>query len=203
MQVFSLISTLERELTILEYNKDFWDKYTDDNDSKNNQEFAKFIRDLATSLRSNSILEVGCNTGNDLKEFPENMEINGIDLNEHALDVAKQKLPAIKFKKGSVLDMPYDDSSIDFVFTHYLLNYISEQEIEKAIKELFRVSKKYILTCELYDENESPLEGEIQSWKRNIYKRWLNYQVKIISDVDMHEDIEPKKPRFTLVRKIT
>jgi hypothetical protein len=73
--------------------------------------------------------------------------------------------------------------------------------MEKAIKELFRVSRKYILTCELFDENESAIEANTKGWKRNIYQRWLNYQVKIISHVDMHEDIEPNKPRFTLVRK--
>ena len=185
----------------MEYDIDFWNKYTDENESKDNQEFAKFIRDLATSLRSNSVLEVGCNVGNDLKEFPADFEVHGIDLNDHALDIAKKKFPSIKFKNGSILNIPFEDSSIDFVFTHYLLNYLPEQEIEKAMKELFRVSGKYILTCELFDEIESPLE-EGKSWKRNIYKRWLNFQVKIISDVEMHEDIEPKKPRFTLVKKI-
>ncbi|MEK0324044.1 MAG: class I SAM-dependent methyltransferase, partial [Nitrosopumilus sp.] len=28
------------------------------------------------------------------------------------------------------------------------------------------------------------------------------YKVKIVSDVDMHEDIEPDKARFTLLRKL-
>ena len=186
----------------MEYDIDFWNKYTDENESSNNQEFAKFIRDLATSLRANSVLEVGCNTGNDLKEFPKDIEVNGIDLNEHALDIARNKLPSFKFKNGSILNIPFEDSTIDFVFTHYLLNYIPHDEMENAIKELYRVSKKYILTCELFDENESVIQGEINSWKRNVYKKWLNFQVKIISNVDMHEDIEPKKPRFTLVRKI-
>lgn len=186
----------------MEYDVDFWNKYTDENESKNNLEYAKFIRDLATSLRSNSVLEVGCNSGKDLKEFPENIEVLGLDLNEYALDVARKKYPTFQFKNGSILNMPYEDSSIDFVFTHYLLNYIPEEEMEKALKELYRVSSKYILTCEHYDENESPLDKDSKSWKRNAYKRWLNFQVKIISDVDMHEDIESNKPRFTLVRKI-
>ena len=186
----------------MEYDIDFWNKYTDENQSKDNQEFAKFIRDLATSLRSNSVLEVGCNVGNDLKEFPGDFDVHGIDLNEYALDMAKKRFPSFKFKNGSILNIPFEDSSIDFVFTHYLLNYLHEQEIEKAMKELFRVSGKYILTCELFDEIESKLEVDGKVWKRNVYKRWLNFPVKIISDVDMHEDIEPKKPRFTLVKKI-
>ncbi len=185
----------------MEYDTDFWNKYTDENESNYNQEYAKFIHNLAISLKSNSVLEVGCNSGNDLKVFPENFEVHGIDLNEHALDIARKKLPSFKFKNGSISNIPFEDSSIDFVFTHYLLNYIPEQEMEKAIKELFRVSRKYILTCELFDENESALEANTTGWKRNVYQRWLNYQVKIISHVDMHEDIEPNKPRFTLVRK--
>ena len=184
------------------YDTEYWNKYTDDNESKYNEEFSKFIKDLATSLRSNNVLEVGCNSGNDLRSFPNDFDVHGVDLNDHALDIAKKKFPSFKFKNGSIIDLPYDESSIDFVFTHNVLNYISENEIDKAINELYRVSKKYILNCELYDENEVPIDGKIKAWKRNVYKRWLNFQVKIISDVDMHEDIEPNKPRFTLVRKI-
>jgi len=33
-------------------------------------------------------------------------------------------------------------------------------------------------------------------------KRWENYRVKIVSDVNMHEDIEPDKNRFTLLKKL-
>ncbi len=186
----------------MEYDVDYWNKYTDENKSRNNEEFSKFIRDLATSLRSINVLEVGCNSGNDLKSFPKDFEVHGVDLNEHALDLAKKKYSSFEFKKGSIIDLPYEESSIDFVFTHNVLNYISDDEMNKAIKELFRVSKKYILNCESYDENEGPIDGNNKAWKRNVYKRWIDYEVKIISHVDMHEDIEPNKPRFTLVRKI-
>jgi ubiquinone/menaquinone biosynthesis C-methylase UbiE len=188
----------------MDYDTEFWNRYTVENKSNYNEEFAKFIRDLAVSLRCTSVLEIGCNTGNDLREFPEDFEVHGVDLNDLALNFAKQKLPSFKFKSGSIMNLPYGDSSVDFVFTHNVLNYIPEQEIDKAIQELYRVSKKYILNCELFDENESTINDiNIVSWKRNLLKRWVNFKVKIISNVDMHEDIEPKKPRFILVRKIS
>ena len=187
----------------MNHNVDFWNKYADESESRYNEEFAKFIHDLAISLRSNNILEVGCNTGNDLRLFPENFEVYGIDNNEHALELARKRLPSFKFQNDSITKLPFDDSSIDFVFTHSVLNYISEQCMSEAINELFRVSKKYILNCELFDENESPIKNnDIDSWHRNMFKRWSNFKVKIISDVDMHEDIDPKKSRFVLVRKI-
>jgi Fe-S-cluster formation regulator IscX/YfhJ len=33
-------------------------------------------------------------------------------------------------------------------------------------------------------------------------KRWSGYKVKIVSNVDMHEEIDPDKSRFTLLRKL-
>ena len=68
----------------MNHNVDFWNNYADESESRYNEEFAKFIHDLAISLRSSNILEVGCNTGNDLRLFPENFEVHGIDNNEKA-----------------------------------------------------------------------------------------------------------------------
>ena len=186
----------------MDYDTNYWKKFAAESESKYNEEFAKFIRDLAVSLRTNSVLEVGCNTGNDLRLFPENFEVFGLDLNEDALEKAKQKLPRFKFQKGNITKMPFEDSSIDFVFTHNLLNYVPEEDMPNAVNELFRISKKYILNCESFDENETEIGGDISSWNRNMYKRWLDFKIKMISNVEMHEDIEPNKPHFTLVKKI-
>ncbi|MCH7940889.1 MAG: class I SAM-dependent methyltransferase, partial [Thaumarchaeota archaeon] len=62
----------------MKYDNDFWNKYADNNDSNYNEEFSKFIRDLAFSLKAENVLEVGCSTGNDLRAFPENFDVSGI-----------------------------------------------------------------------------------------------------------------------------
>ena len=75
--------------------------------------------------------------------------------------------------------------------------------MEKSVNEIFRVSRKYILNVEFFSENESEMRGDsISIWGRNMYRRWQNFKVKMISNVDMHEEIDPKKSKFTLVRKI-
>lgn len=184
----------------MKYNKEFWDKYANDNESRYNEEFAKFTRDLATSLRCTSILEIGCGTGIDLRLFPDTIDIHGIDKNEKALKLAKEKKKNVNFKKGTITDLPFEDSSIDFVFTHQLMNYLDDDILEKGISEIFRVSKRYIMNCEKFEENEKPIDENHKF--RNMYKRWMNYKVKVVSNVDMHEDIDPDKSRFTLLKKL-
>lgn len=102
------------------YNKEFWDAYTDKNEDRYNEEFSKFTKDLAISLRCTSVLEIGCGTGIDLRLFPDTFQINGVDLNDNALKIAKEHLPVANFKKGDITNLPFEESSIDFVFTHQL-----------------------------------------------------------------------------------
>lgn len=184
----------------MDYNEGFWKKYADENESRYNEEFAKFTKDLATSLHCTSVLEIGCGTGIDLRLFPNTFQIHGIDLNEYALGIAKEKFPVADFKKGNITDLPFEDSSVDFVFTHGLLNYLDEDTLEKGISEMHRVSKKYIMNCEIFNNMEEKINENQTS--RNMAKRWMDYKVKIVSDVDMHEDIEPEKRRFVLLKKL-
>lgn len=182
-------------------NREFWEKYAEDADLHYNEEFAKFIRDLTLSLRCSSVLEVGCNAGNDLKLFAPNIDANGIDSNEKIIEIAKKRNPHVDFKVGKVTKLPYEDSAIDLVFTHGFFNYLDDEEIDDGIKEIFRVSKKYIVNCEIYGTNNI-IDAQNNQKGRNMLEKWMNYKVKVISNVEMHEEIDPEKSRFVLVRKL-
>ena len=184
----------------MKYDKDFWNKYADENESRNNEGFTKFLTDLASSLHCTSILEIGCGTGIDLRRFDDSFEIHGVDLNDHALELAKKNIPNGKFYKDDIVKLPFEDSSIDFVFTHKLLNYLDDDTLDKGVSEMFRVAKRYIVNCELFGESEEKINDEMKF--RNMLKRWLNYKVKVVSNVNMHEEIEPEQVRFTLLRKL-
>jgi len=184
----------------MNYDKGFWDNYAKENESRYNEEFAKFIRDLVVSLRCTNVLEIGCGTGIDLRLFPDTFEVNGIDLNDLALEMAKKKRSQHDYKKGSIINLPFADASVDFIFTHKFLNCLNDEDLEKGISEMYRVARKYVANCEMYDKSELKTEDIFRG--KNMLKRWSNYKVKIISDVDMHEDIEPEKIRFTLVKKL-
>ena len=184
----------------LDYDEGFWNKYANENESRNNEEFTKFLTNLVRSLHCTSVLEIGCGTGIDLRKFDDSFEIHGIDLNEHALELAKVNIPKSKFYKESITKLPFEDSSVDFVFTHKLLNYLDDETVDKGVSEMFRVAKRYILNCELFGETEEKIDDEMRY--RNMLKRWLNYKVRVVSNVNMHEDIEPEQVRFTLLKKL-
>ena len=184
----------------MNYKKEFWDKYAEENESRYNDEFAKYTRDLSTSLKCISVLEIGCGTGIDLRLFPDTFEIHGIDLNGKALEIARQKLPIANFKIGNITNLPFEDSSIDFIFTHQLLNYLDDETLEKGVAEMYRVAGKYIMNCEKFNKDETQIDENHKF--RNMLNRWKNYELKIVSDIDMHEDIEPDKARFTLLKKL-
>ena len=184
----------------LNYDKEFWNKYADENESRNNEEFTKFLTDLARSLHCTSILEIGCGTGIDLRKFDDSFEIHGVDLNEHALELARKNIPNGKFYRENITKLPFEDASVDFIFTHKLLNYLDDDTLDNGVSEMFRVAKKYIVNCELFGETEEVINDEMKF--RNMLKRWLNYKVKVVSNVNMHEEIEPEQVRFTLLRKL-
>ena len=184
----------------LNYDKEFWNKYADENESRNNEEFTKFLTDLARSLHCTSILEIGCGTGVDLRKFDDSFEIHGVDLNEHALELARKNIPNGKFYRENITKLPFEDASVDFIFTHKLLNYLDDDTLDNGVSEMFRVAKKYIVNCELFGETEDVINDEMKF--RNMLKRWLNYKVKVVSNVNMHEEIEPEQVRFTLLRKL-
>ena len=182
-------------------NKDFWEKYAEDADSHYNEEFAKFIRDLTTSLRCTSVLEVGCNAGNDLKLFPETIKVHGVDSNEKIIERIKARFQSGNFKVGTVSELPYENSSIDLVFSHGFFNYLEDELVAKGIDEIFRVAKKYAVSCEVFG-NDNIIDEKNSRKGRNMFQRWSEYKVKIISNVDMHEEIDPEQPKFILVRKL-
>tara|TARA_E500000178_G_C16854159_1_gene676546 strand:+ start:140 stop:1009 length:870 start_codon:yes stop_codon:yes gene_type:complete len=127
------------------------------------------------AARPTKILEVGCgggNTGaaflinylnylNNSKNLNEIIEYTGIDLSETRIENAKKKLPIFfsAFKNilninlissnGSIVDK--ENQYFQFTFAVAVLEQIDDIKIEKIVKEMSRVTKKYIYVSDLMD----------------------------------------------------
>ena len=170
------------------YDTQYWDEYVRTNEERYNAGYAAFLRDLVTSLRCSSVLEAGCGTGIDLRLLREDVMIHGADLNETAIKTAAEQISRGDFRRCDVTQMPYEDASMDMVFTHGLLNYLDDDTLEAAMSEIYRVAGRYIMSCETYRRDEAVISGPYRY--RDMPRRWSAYDVIPISNVDMHPDID-------------
>ena len=66
-------------------------------------------------------------------------------------------------------DIPFKNSFFDLVFTSVVLIHIPNNKLKKCIDEIYRVSKKYILTIEYFSPNNE--EVEYRGKKELLFKR--------------------------------
>ncbi len=108
-----------------------------------------FLEDMDRDM---SILEVGCNVGNQLVIL-QNMgftNLHGIELQHYAVEQAKRRTKGINIIQGSALNLPFKDNCFDMVFTSGVLIHFTPEDIGLAIDEIYLCSKQYIWGYEYY-----------------------------------------------------
>lgn len=113
-------------------------------------------------LEPKKVLEIGIGNGFVSKYLKER------NLNVITLDIDKKLNPD---KIGSVLNIPFTDSSFDVVSSYELLEHLPYESFYKAISEIFRVSKSYSVLS-LPDKNRV-CRLYIQIHKVVIFKKLL------------------------------
>jgi pseudaminic acid biosynthesis-associated methylase len=104
-----------------------------------------------------SVLEVGCNLGGNLRPLAELVgaeKLAGIDVNETAVKAAREAVPGADIRRASAYEIPFDDASIDLVFTTGVLIHLPPDGVEKAVDEIVRCSSRWILCGEYFAEQE-------------------------------------------------
>ena len=108
--------------------------------------FFSSLISLAKPLKAESILDAGCGEGftmNKLKENGIGERIEGIEYSNEAIFFGKKLFPSLIIKQRSIYELPYADNSFDLVTCTEVLEHLDNPQ--KAIKEMLRVSKKYLI----------------------------------------------------------
>lgn len=171
---------------------DFGKEYTDRNTSENidlwNENYIKlygvsrfnmFNTFLSGLNKEARILEVGCNTGQQLQAFQilGFKNLYGIELQQYAVEKGKNLTKGINIIQGSAFDIPFKDGYFDVVMTNGVLIHISPKDISRALCEIVRCSKKYILGFEYFSEASEDVNYRGNQgflWKMNYVKAYLN-----------------------------
>jgi pseudaminic acid biosynthesis-associated methylase len=170
---------------------EFGRAYTDRNTMTADEMDAAFAAQLGTAksaiyrelvgpdrLPSGRALEVGCNIGLQLELLHRAnpaLELHGIDPQSYALDRARRRLPAFRFHQASAFDVPFGDASFDLVFTHGVLIHVAPDDWPRALREIHRVSRRFILCHEYYSSRPTELRYHDRAellWKTDFAGRY-------------------------------
>ena len=136
---------------------------------------------MGFNLEIYNVLEIGCNVGfvlHMLHKFGYK-NLYGIDINQHALDIAKEKAIGkdIYVIKGSAFDIPFKDSFFNLVLSNGLLVHIAPNDIDAVMDEMYRCSRKYIWGYEYYSERYEEIAWKYGSnlvWKADFARLFMD-----------------------------
>ncbi len=116
---------------------------------------------LALLLPFRSVLDVGCALGYLVHAMGLlGKRSQGVEISEYAvascLDSVREKI-----REGTVLDLPFPDRAFDLAVAQEVLEHVAPQDLQDALEELKRVSRKLIfLTVPLADWTEGLVPPE-------------------------------------------
>jgi pseudaminic acid biosynthesis-associated methylase len=151
-------------------NADLWaGQFGDDYTARCDKDYSprhKFWGDIIYKAKIRTVLEVGCNTGQNIDiisdYLPSRSNAWGCDVNQKALDLLHERHKELNAVKCSGFDLPFRDEYFDMVFTAGVLIHQQPSEIDIMMQEIIRVSHRYVLCMEYYSDifEEVPYRGK-------------------------------------------
>ena len=135
------------------YNKRFWEKVIPD---------FQYHWQLS---RGDIILDIGCAKGfmlYDMQRIIPGIEIRGIDISEYAIANSMDQVKEY-CQVGNAKSLPFDDKSIDVSISITTLHNLEQKDLETALLEIERVSKRGgFITLDAYRNNEE--KDRMEAW---------------------------------------
>jgi ubiquinone/menaquinone biosynthesis C-methylase UbiE len=117
-----------------------------------------------------TIIDIGCGNGIITNELDKVWDVTGLDSSAEALKYVKGKKI-----QASATEIPCLNNSFDLVLSSEMLEHLSDRELSEAVKEMMRLSKRYIL---LTVPNDEFLDASIVKCLacNNTFHAWQHFQ---------------------------
>jgi SAM-dependent methyltransferase len=121
----------------------FWDEYTLRQPQTAQADHLRVLLEPWLS-EIESVLEIGCNRGDNLAAF--DCQAWGVEPNETARRQAWER--GYPVWDATAASLPFKPKTFDLVFTMGVLIHIPSAELDKSLRGIHRVSRRYILAVE-------------------------------------------------------
>ena len=151
----------------------FGDNYVERNntDAMVDSSVALFDQIMKSTNGVNSIIELGCNTGLNLRALQlinPKLELTGYDINEKSLSIARASTEASIINATIIGDLT-QEAQVDLTFTKTVLIHINPDFLQNVYDNLFKLSKRYIMVAEYY--NPYPVKVPYRDNSDKLFKR--------------------------------
>lgn len=102
----------------------------------------QFISGFQMLLSGNKVLDLGCGAGSDalrLKRY--DLHVQGLDISEVMLEVAKEQVKGVDFILGDLRQLPFAEGQFDGVWANASFIYLKKPDLHQAAEEVYRVLK--------------------------------------------------------------
>ena len=87
-------------------------------------------------------LDIGCGSGKSASTLIDmGYEVSGTDVSSEAIGICRERFGPEGFSEGSVLSLPFPDSSFDYVVAVHVLEHIPDSDMPAAVAEILRVTR--------------------------------------------------------------
>jgi ubiquinone/menaquinone biosynthesis C-methylase UbiE len=108
------------------------------------------------TTQGDKVLDLGCGNGRYFEAFKDkDVDYTGVDNSEKLIKIAKQSYPKGNFKTANALNLPFQDSHFDKIYSFAVLHHIPSKQLRlQFLKEAKRVLKpKGVLTLTVWKFN--------------------------------------------------
>ncbi len=109
---------------------------------------SNLLRSLLKPASGDSIIDIGCGTGETLKDLLKDpdLQLTGLDPSPYMLDIAAKNLGGkVDLHRGVAESLPFDDNEFHHACLVTTLEYVNNPQ--KAIEEAARVAKDRLFIC--------------------------------------------------------
>jgi pseudaminic acid biosynthesis-associated methylase len=150
---------------------DFGDAYTARNAAAGEGR-ERFWRELVDRTKLETVLEVGCNAGANLRWLAQLVDpsgVVGVDVSERALAGLRRALPEVRALRAAARELPFADGSFDLVFTTGVLIHVAPADLPAVTGEIVRCARRFVLCGEYFAEE--PTEVAYRGLGGALFKR--------------------------------
>jgi demethylmenaquinone methyltransferase/2-methoxy-6-polyprenyl-1,4-benzoquinol methylase len=129
-------------------------------------------------------LDVACGTGFMTRHL--RGDVVGLDQSPSMIEAAREQAPNTEFVTGDALELPFEDSAFDRLFTSYFYCHLEEDDRRRFLAEARRVARELVVVASILAEGERPERWEERKLRDG--SRWQVYK-RVFAPDDLAKEL--------------